>query len=187
MADNSTITIQGIDDLNKKLKQLETDSPGFEKRLRATIRKAIGEVRSALSKNARSELQMKSDPRSAYKAVRNSVYKRIFGGQVNILQSRRAGARSAYEPPRKLQPGQRGGNRLPRSKRTEQLMGYEGKDRGFILRFLNLGTNNRTTHYGNRGSIAARNWFAGRSQQEMEKVAERIQEIVDKIIKDEFV
>ena len=107
-----TITITGLDELDKKIKQLSTDNPGFEKRLRGVIRKVLGEVRAALQKDAQSGLQMQSDPRKAYKAVRYAVYKRIIGGQVNILQSRKAsGNRSSYTPPRKGLP-KVGGNRL---------------------------------------------------------------------------
>lgn len=211
MADihNGTVTITGLDAFEKKIKQIETTNPGFEKRLRGVIRKVLGEARANLSKNATSGLDMKSDPRKAYKAVRYSVYKRLLGGQVNILQSRKAGAMSLYEPPRKgtSDPNGRGGNRVARTKRTEDIMSYQGKDRGFILRFLNQGTGDRAIHQmgnralrtggvsilatkslgGNRGSISARNWFGGASQKELENVAGRLQEIIDKVIKEEFV
>ena len=202
---NGAITIEGIDELNRKLEQMKTTDPTFEKRLRGAIRKVLGQVRAAMQKSAQSDLGMQSDPRHAYKAVRYAVYKRIFGGQVNILQSQRAsGHRSSYEPPRKPMP-RRGGNRMVRSKRTQDLMSYEGADRGFILRFLNAGTEARYTggrngrtdaertrfiesHEGRgfRGSIAARNWFGPRSQKEMEAAAQNIQAIIDKVINDEF-
>ena len=206
MADikNGTITIEGLDALDKKLAQLKTDNPGFEKRLRGVIRKILGEARANLRKEAASGLDMKSDPRHAYKAVRYAVYKRIFGGQVNILQSRKAGASSNYVPPRKGSTG-RGGNRRVRTSRN--LDKYEGADRGFILRWLNDGmtkTNPRVIQFtendrrkvdkwnkhpntGNRGAIRARNWFRGASLQELQKVAGEMQELIDKIIKDEFV
>ena len=211
MADihNGTVTITGLDAFEKKIKQIETTNPGFEKRLRGVIRKVLGEARANLSKDATSGLDMKSDPRKAYKAVRYAVYKRLLGGQVNILQSRKAGAMSLYEPPRKgtSDPKGRGGNRVARTKRTEDIMSYKGKDRGFILRFLNQGTGDRAIHQmgnralrtggvsilatkslgGNRGSISARNWFGGASQKELENVAGRLQEIIDKVINDEFV
>ena len=208
-AKNGTITITGLDELDKKIKQLSTDNPGFEKRLRGVIRKVLGEVRAALQKDAQSGLQMQSDPRKAYKAVRYAVYKRVLGGQVNILQSRKAGAMSLYEPERKgtSDPKGRGGNRVTRTKRTEDIMSYQGKDRGFILRFLNQGTGDRAIHSmgnralqtgsvsilktkslgGNRGSISARNWFGPRSQAELERAAANIQAIIDKVINDEFV
>jgi hypothetical protein len=195
MADikNGTVTIEGLDELDKKLAQLKTDSPGFEKRLRDVIRKVLGRARANLRKEAASGLQMQSDPRKAYKAVRFAVYKKIFGGQVNILQSRKAGKGHLYEPPRKLRPGQRGGNRVPRGKRTTDLMIYEGMTRGFVLRFLNQGTGSRMAgsrggHLtGNRGSITARNWFGNASMREMQAVAGTMQELIDKIIKEEFI
>ena len=202
---NGTVTITGLDAFEKKIKEIETTNPGFEKRLRGVIRKVLGEARAKLSKDATSGLQMKSDPRKAYKAVRYAVYKRLFGGQVNILQSRKAGAMNLYEPPKKGLP-KRGGNRVLRSKRTTDIMSYQGKDRGFILRFLNQGTGDRAIHQmgnralrtggvsilatkslgGNRGSISARNWFGGASQRELENVAGHLQDIIDKVINDEF-
>ena len=56
MADikNGTVTISGLDAFEKKLKQLETTNPGFEKRLRGVIRQVLGEVRANLSKDATS-------------------------------------------------------------------------------------------------------------------------------------
>ena len=94
---------------------------------------------------------------------------------------------------------------MVRSKRTQDLMSYEGADRVFILRFLNAGTEARYTggrngrtaaertrfiesHEGRgfRGSISARNWFGPRSQKEMETAAQNIQAIIDKVINDEF-
>ena len=211
---NGTITITGIDELEKKLTQMRTEDPTFEKRLRGAIREILKEARKALSDDAKTNLQIKSDPRSAYKAVRNSVYKRLFGGQVNILSSRKAGAMKLYEPQRTLTAGQWGGNRRKRSQRTTDLMSYQGKDRGFILRFLNAGTGDRTINFkddpgreyvdrgrrggnlqkygktintGRRGNIGARNWFGQQSQREMQAAAGKLQELIDKIINDEFV
>lgn len=207
MADNGTIELKGLSEFEKKLAQLKTDNPGFEKRLRDVIRKVLGHARANLRKDAASGLDMKSDPRSAYKAVRFAVYKRLFGGQVNILQSRRAGAMSLYEPQRTLDPSKRGGNRRQRSQRTTNLMSYNGVDRGFILRWLNNGmtkTNPRVIQFtenerrkvdrwnkhpntGNRGAIAARNWFGNASLMELRNVAGEMQQLIDKVIKDEFI
>jgi hypothetical protein len=165
----------------------------------------LGAARANLRKDAASGLEMDSDPRHAYKAIRFAVYKKIFGGQVNILNSRRAGAPTGYKPPRTLTPGQRGGNRRKRNSRD--LDKYEGVDRGFILRWLNNGmtkTNPRAIKFtendrrkvdkwnkhpntGNRGAIAPRNWFRGASLQELQKVAGEMEALIDKIIKDEFV
>lgn len=202
---NGTVTITGLDALDKKLAQLKTDSPGFEKRLRGAISKILGHARANLRKDAASGLDMKSDPRHAYKAIRYAVYKKVFGGQVNILQSRRSGAETSYKRPRTLMAGKRGGNRKTRTSRN--LDKYEGVDRGFILRWLNNGmtkTNPRVIQFtendrrhvdkwnkhpntGNRGAIAARNWFRGASLQELQKVAGEMDELINKIIKEEFI
>ena len=199
--------MKGLSEFEKKLQQLRTDNPGFEKRLREVIRKILGHARANLRKDAASGLGMDSDPRNAYKAVRFAVYKRLFGGQVNILQSRRAGAMHLYEPPRTLDPGKRGGNRRQRSQRTTNLMRYNGVDRGFILRWLNGGmtkTNPRAIHFtenpnrkvdkwnkhpntGFRGAIAPRGWFRNASLQELQDAAGKMQQLIDKVIKDEFV
>lgn len=203
----STVTLEGIEEFQEKLKQLKTTSPGFEKRLRGAIRKVLGQARAALQKDARGGLQMQSDPRNAYKAVRFAVYKRLFGGQINILQTKRAtGNRTSYLPPRKGLP-KRGGNRGTRSERTNAIDSYEGNERGFILRFLNAGTAGRYAGYGRngrneheknifiehhegkgwRGRIKPRNWFGNASHTELEKAAGTIQEIIDRVIKEEFV
>lgn len=203
MADNGTIELKGLSEFEEKLSQLRTDNPGFEKRLRDVIRKVLGHARANLRKDAANGLKMESDPRNAYKAVRFAVYKRLFGGQVNILQSRRAGAMSLYEPQRTLDPSKRGGNRRQRSQRTTSLMSYNGVDRGFILRFLNAGTQDRNIAFntndrrkvdrwnkhpntGSRGAIAPRNWFGNASLMELRTVSSEMQQLIDKIIKDEF-
>lgn len=204
MADKGTIIIEGSEELDKRIQALQTDSPGFEKRLREAIRKVLAEVRKALQKSAAPGLNMKSDPRKAYKAVRMAVYRRLLGGQVNILSSYNARPGLYYEPPR--HPSKRGGNRMKQSPRTHDIMSYSGADRGFILRFLNDGTearytggrNGRTASQRNRfimrnngrgyrGNIAPRNWFGPRSQQELEAASRNIQAMVDDIINGIFV
>ena len=200
MTNNGTIELKGLQEFEKKLSQLKTDNPGFEKRLRDTIRKVLGHARANLRKNAASRLNMDSDPRHAYKAVRFAVYKHIFGGQVNILQSRRAGAPSDYKPDRTLDQSKRGGNR--RRRQSRDLGIYEGVDRGFVLRWLNGGmpktnpreikfTSNDKRHVdkwnkhpntGNRGAIAARNWFGNASLTELERQASNLDAMIDNIL-----
>lgn len=201
---------EGFAELQKQLEGLMTTNPDMRKAVQGAVRKVLNEVRKRVSDSAREGLGMKSDPRNAYKAVRTAVYKRILGGQVNILAKRKAGRSTAYQKPEKGLP-KRGGNRWGRSQRTKDLEGYEGTDRGFILRFLNAGTADRMiTSYtdrggqrhtlrsgstsnmrtratgGNRGSISARNWFGPRSHAEMEAAASNLQTLIDDIIKQEF-
>lgn len=187
----TNMEVTGIDDLAKKLDRLQTHDSQMEKRITDIIRRAIKEARTMVVNSAKGA--MPSDPRHAYKAVRTMVYKRILGGNINILQKRRAGsAKSAYEPPRTLRPGQRGGNRVPRSARTQQMMDYEGSDRGFILRFLNSGTTARQAGsrngrmHGNRGTFGARNWFPGAGQQGINAAAQYIEDEINRLIADEF-
>lgn len=133
------IEITGLEERIKQMGELSTKNPLMRKRINEVIRQTLAKVRKTLQGEAQTGLQMGSDPRKAYKAVRMAVYRRLFGGQVNILQSRKAHGGRLYEPPRRgtSDPKGRGGNRALRSARTEQLMSYQGADRGFILRFLN--------------------------------------------------
>lgn len=185
MADISgAFEVDGLVKQKEALESLMMSNPAMEKRVQKLIRQVLLAARRTISNQAKGDI--KSDPRKAYKAVKTAVYKRILGGSVSILNKRKAGAPSFYEPPRTLQPGQRGGNRRTRSKRTEQIMSYQGADRGFILRFLNAGTAERGTRYGNRGAIAPRNFFANSSQSAMQKAAGELSQLIDEMIKNEM-
>ena len=164
------------------LESMLVSNPDTAANIRKLITQEIAKARAAISQSAKGA--MASDPRQAYKAVRRSVYKSILGGQVNILNPRggASSSGSSFVKARKLDnhPHQRGGNRCKRSARTDQVDGYVGKDRGFILRFVNSGTVARQTRYGNRGSIAARNFMASSGQRELEAAAERLGALIDK-------
>lgn len=202
-------TIEGYEEQMKQLKSMMSDDPTFRRRINGVIKQVLNEARKQISQQAKDVV--KNDPRSAFKAVRSAVYKRILGGQVNILQKRKAGTPTNYQKPRKGLP-KRGGNRWGRSQRTKDLEGYQGMDRGFVLRFLNAGTDDREirsytdkdgtrhdlrsggirnmkTHAvgGNRGSIAARNWFGSASHTAMQQASAEMQELIDRIIANEFV
>lgn len=177
------VTVHGIPEVLDGLKDLQVDHGQMKKDLKKIIRHVLAGARKMVVRDARGQLP--SDPRRAYLAVRHSVYKRIFGGQVNILARRRANSRmSIYHPPRTLKPGQRGGNRRPRSQRTDQIDSYYGTDRGFILRFQNAGTEGRNTKYGNRGRIKAANWFPGASQKALEQAAGELSALVERAIEE---
>lgn len=213
MAEN-TLEIEGISQQIKKLEKMMASDPRMRENIQYAIRKVLSKVAANLRRDARSGLAMTSDLRKAYKAVRYSVYKRLLGGNVNILQRQRAGAPVTFPKQLKGLP-RRGGNRWGRSARTIALESYEGMDRGFILRFLNAGTVDRaikgytdkggdyhylrsgsvshivrnkrgkmSSHYlgGNRGSIAARDWFGRASQDELKGIADNLQNMIDDII-----
>ena len=163
------------------LEAMLVSNPDTAAAMRKLISAEVSKARAAVAQAASGAL--KNDPREAWKAVRRSVYKSILGGQVNILNQKGAASGSnGYRPARKLDsnPHQRGGNRRKRSAETDRIDGYVGKDRGFILRFVNSGTAERQTRYGRRGSITARNWFPNIGQRELEAAAERLAVEIDR-------
>jgi hypothetical protein len=173
--------------------------------LQKLIRKALIEARASLSDYIKTKLA-NNDPRGAARAVRTSVYKKILGGNINILNSKKAHGTNSYEPPRTLRLGQRGGNRRPRSPRTNKVMHYAGEDRQFILRFVDSGTKQRAierlmefkrtsggskfkwvqdaSKYGNRGSIAARNFFKTGAEPRLIRATEYLADLIDDELED---
>jgi hypothetical protein len=204
MADNGTIEITGLEERIKKFSEASTKNPEMQRRIREVIRATLAKVRKSLQDDAQSGLQMDSDPRKAYKAIKMAVYRKIFGGNVSILSPRRAGSMRLYEPPRKgtKDPYGRGGNRMKRSGRTTDMMSYQGGDRWMVLQWLNNGTRDRysgsgrngktlsqysafverTGGRGKRGHIAARNWFGPRSTQELQNAAANLDKMIDDIV-----
>lgn len=194
MADISgAFEVDGIVRQKQELESLLMSNPAMEKKVQGLIRKVLLAARKQIVGDIKNGSVMKSDPRETYKAVKSAVYRRILGGNVSILNKRKAGARGPVPPiVHKLETqlnskgNHRGGNRMPRSRRTEDLLTYQGRDRGFILRFLNAGTEGRESRVGNRGSIAARNFFGTSSQQAMERAAEQLDNLIEELIKQEL-
>lgn len=184
---NGNFVVEGLQEQMKQLDALLASNPEMEKKMRRVISKVMIKAQKWTQKEIASD--MPNNPRHAAKAVRKAVYRRILGGNINILRKKRAteGA-SNYTPTRTLKSGQRGGNRRLRSERTHRMDSYNASDRGFILFWLNSGTNNRqergfrndphrsqvkrgsqggdvnkygkTVNTGARGNIALRNVFA---------------------------
>ena len=183
--------VDGIVRQKQELESLLMSNPEMEKKVQGLIRKVLLAARRTISGDAKG--MMKNDPRQAYKAVKSAVYRRILGGNVSILNKRKAGKRGPVPPvvhqleTRVNSKGNhRGGNRMPRSRRTEDLLTYQGADRGFILRFLNAGTSDRESRIGNRGSISARNFFENSSQKAMEQAAAQLDALIEDLIKKEI-
>lgn len=175
-----TLTIEQMPDLEKLLISGE-----MEKKVQKIITSVLAKARGKLSSDISSSLP--NDPRDAYKAVKRSVYKQILGGNMSILNKRIRSGKSYPLAPVKhrleketnSKGNHRGGNRMPRTKRTEDLLTYYGSDRGFILRFLNSGTPKRDTNGIRRvGNIGARNFFAQSGQKEMEWAAGEISQLI---------
>ena len=178
--------VEGLQEQMKQLDALLASNPEMEKRMRRVISKVLIKAQKQMQKAVAGD--MPNDPRNAAKAVRKAVYRRILGGNINILRKTRAtDGNSSYVPTRTLKSGQRGGNRRLRNERTMRMDSYNASDRGFILFWLNSGTDTRnekgfnndphrsqvkrgsqggdvskygkTVNTGSRGNIAPRNVF----------------------------
>lgn len=174
----------GADELGRIFDSLLTSDTQMSTMLRKLIRKEFLFARRRISRDIAAALP--HDPRKAAMAVKSSVYKQLFGANLSILAKRRASmSRVTLTRPRKLDqnPHQRGGNRRPQSDRTKQLESYYGADRGFILRFLNAGTDDRQTRYGRRGAISPRGLFAHVAPWHMDFAIEEIANEVVEYIK----
>lgn len=169
---------------NIHLERLLISNPEMEKKVRKILSKVVREAAKQVSLSARAAIP--NDPRKAANAVRSTTYQMLLGGNVNLYNSRKAGKGQPYYPIRRLRDGQRGGNRIPRSRRTEQMMNYVGADRAFILRWLESGTATRSSRYGNRGAIAARNWFGPASDRAMNAAVEQFNTLLEELITKEM-
>ena len=192
-----------ISNVADNLQAAMSTDPNMRKAIQQHIREALWEARKEMINSVNFA---GGDPRQSLRAIRNSVYDKILGGQINIKRSRKDhGSGSAYTPPRTLTPGQRGGNRRPRSRRTEQINSGSPLDRGWILNILDKGTKtrvigfrntvkgNRTryenrvyrinrgdkAHTGNRGAIAPRNWFRPAAEKALQMAMQRISEMIE--------
>ena len=157
------VQVLGVEADLEAFGRIMTNDPQMAGMFRKYIRDVLKEARKKLSQDAKD--YMKSDPRKAARAVRFSVYKTIFGGDLNILKKKKGTAGAKYELRRQRiveqNPKMRGGNRRPRidSDDRNRLDYYYGADRGFILRFIGSGTVERESRFGKRGAIRRSNWF----------------------------
>ena len=168
----------------KVLEQALSTNPKTQKALQKLIQQVLIEARQQVVTAARGALD--SDPRGAAHGIRRTVYKKLLGGNLNILNMRkRAGKPTNYEPPHTLLPHQRGGNRVPRGTRTNTVMHYGPHDRQWILRFINSGTSERTAGTrggrlsGSRGAIAPRNFFRGAGERALAQAADNLATLID--------
>lgn len=177
------IEVRGLVENAEMFDHLLTTDTNFNDSTRAMIRSVLKDARKKVSRDISGYLD--SDPRKAARAVKFAVYKTLFGGNLSILSKRKAGAKYELVHKRKLDenPHQRGGNRRPRSQRTQQLETYFGADRGFVLRFLNAGTNTRETRYGTRGAIGPRGVFEHTAPWQMETAAEIMADKINEYVK----
>jgi len=167
----------------EKLLSTDTDN---EKRIRKIIKEAISQARNEVV--VAGSAKIPNDPHHSLEAVRMMTYKAVLGGQLNILSGRKNEPLLPSPPEETTIRKKRGGNRVKRSERTSMMDRYSPKQRGFILRWLNNGTGMRTAGTrggklsGNRGKIAARNWFIPTAEAALKKAMVRIGNMIEEEI-----
>ena len=181
MEQNGDIQVSGFIEQQRIFEHLLTTDPYFDLNTKAAVRKVLKEARGKISQDVSAYIQ--SDPRKAARAIKHTVYKQIFGGNISILAKRKAGPKYDLIRAKTSTPGQVGGNRRPRVESRNRLDQYYGSDRGFILRFLNSGTVSRQTRYGNRGAIARSNWFGHVAPWHMQQAAEELAAAINEYVK----
>lgn len=170
------------------------------KRLRECIFTEMKNIRDRIVSDIKFD---NGDPRGSAHAIKRYVAKKYLGGVVSIMDGKSAGSKSSYEALRKVYPGMkghRGGNRMPRSQRTQEMLSYGPSERSFVLRFVNSGThpryaNGRNGRWKNgnnatffklqeqgdwyRGSIAPRNFFGIKGQPEVQRGVDNLAKMID--------
>lgn len=177
---------------SEKFDRLLMSHPDMRKLMQKLIAQGLKKARAKVVKDMRGFVgkdmrYSAGDPRNAATAVKHSVWKNELGGSISILNKRRASnTRVDMKRPRKLDmnPHQRGGNRIKRQGNTDadRLEKYWGSDRSFVIRFLNTGTDDRNSRYGNRGFIAGRRFFGPSAKQRIEEMAAEIERQISEVI-----
>jgi len=134
--------------------------------MRRVVRTEMKRVQDAVQQSFRAAVP--NDPRQAWKAVKFMVYKKKLGGNVSLFKSKKSSRFSASV----VRSGGQSGVRRRRfiSQRTEQMEGYWGQDRNFILNWMETGIpagnrmagkrGNRKGGSGDRGPLPQREFFS---------------------------
>ena len=182
-----------------------TDNPELRKKLQDAIRQDVWKARQAVIRNMASVFK-NGDPAEARRAIRHIIYEEILGANLNIYNMRRGTANWRVRQVDRRgtsDPKGRGGNRRKRNFITIRMHGYEGKAKGFLLRWLNNGVNDRAIKFkermsrkadkwnthpnsGNRGSIAARNFFEPMASAALNVVSQHLAQIIEEEIERQF-
>ena len=186
--------VQGTGDVNLQvdtrdfvelLDRLRYDNLVKASDVRKVFAKVAKPVKQSAQQGARSS--MKKDPRKAWKGVRVITLKGGKGVVVGLLNPRKAGNAMAVGS---NSTGGKSGIRRhrKRSARTNQVDGYQGADRSFILRMHNQGTESRMagTRDGNmkaanRGRLTAKRFF-DRAASGMQRASQQLSVELGKII-----
>ena len=189
---------QYLENQRHALQACMTVDSEMSERLRELIFQELKRVRNDIAGGLKFA---NGDPRGTRGAVKRYVASKYLGGVVSILDGKASGSNNSYEAPRKLRPGQRGGNRMIRSQRTDDMLHYGPDERSFILRYINSGTHPRYANGRNgkwnrrggnrtffklqeqgdyyRGSIAPRNFMSTLGKPSMQRALENLSKMVD--------
>ena len=185
--------VQGRFDINLSIDNTEFVAMCERLRYEGLVRSAdIRKVFARVAKPVRVDVQRAArsvlgrDRRKAWKGVRLITLKKGKGVIVGLLNPRKAGN---FGIPPKPTGGKSGIRRKrKRSARTNQVDGYVGADRSFILRMHNQGTDRRIagTRDGNirpanRGQLTARRFF-DRAEAGMQRASQSLAQELGKII-----
>lgn len=185
----------------EELESVMSSNPKAKTKLRKLIRDVLTEVRA---KMVNAVPFKHGDPRQSRRAIKRIVYKKVLGGAVDIYNSRKAHGATPYQPTR--HPSRIGGNRRNRSALTDRIMSYNALDRGFILRFINTGTDKRhitftpdprranikkgsrggntekygkTYNTGNRARVRGAHWFLRIAEPRLREGADKLERLID--------
>ena len=191
--DDNSLSVQ-----RKGLEDLMTDSPELRQKIQEVIAVEMKKARGRLSQDIHDEFP--NGKQESYRAVRRTVYQKILGGSLNILNMQRGTASwKVTQKDRAVtsNPKMRGGNRRKRGFLTIRMQGYEGKALGFLLRWLNSGTRSRyiggrngegyrrarfieqRNERGFRGALPAYRYFERLANKELEIAAQAIGMAID--------
>lgn len=186
--------VQGTGDVNLQVDNRDfvemLDRLRYENLVKSSdVRKVFAKVAKPVKQSAQqgARSSMKKDPRKAWKGVRVITLKGGKGVVVGLLNPRKAGNAMAVGS---NSTGGRSGIRRKRkrSARTNQVDGYQGADRSFILRMHNQGTESRMagTRDGNmkaanRGRLTAKRFF-DRAASGMQRASQQLSVELGKII-----
>ena len=155
----------------------------------ADIRKAFAKVAKPVKVDVQRAARgvLRQDRRKAWKGVRVITLKKGKGVVVGLLNPRKAG--NAMSVGSNSTGGKSGiRKKRKRSARTNQVDGYQGADRSFILRMHNQGTESRMagTRDGNmktanRGRLTAKKFF-DRAEAGMQRASQSLAQELGKII-----
>ena len=143
------------------------------------VRQELGKVLAIMRARAVEKARTQAKAGSASSAVLRRMYREEYGGNINIATPRgRMSSRTRMYQPGWLKQRHVGD-------RTKKINEYYGPDRGFVLRFLEGGTDVRTAKtygptgkgsmasWGSRGAIAPRSFFHS-MQSDMEQAAQQM-------------